>query len=152
MYRATTLLFVFMITIMMGACAAPINHATPSGRPEVTIRGRVSSQVQSEVMNLMINRKYSVKSSSVNILVFEKPIEGTMAAVLFGSQYNTTPHARATFNIFEVGDSTRVVASFAAITNPGSSFERTTSLDNNPESANYQTRLDEIKQRIEAGK
>lgn len=152
MNRLTALIFVLFTAMLLGACAAPVNHDTPSGRPEVTIRGRVSSQAQAEIMNLMLNRKYSVKSSSPNLIVFEKPLEGTMNAVLFGSQYNTTPYARATFTIFETGESTRVVASFAAITNPGSSFERVTSLDNNQETAKYQDRLDEIKRRIETGK
>lgn len=145
-------LVVSLLFVTMGACAAPVKHDTPSGRPEVSIRGRVGSQVQSEIMNMMLNNRYGIKSSSTNIIVFEKPFDNVMASVLFGSKYDSTPCARVAFNIFEVGDSTRVVASFAAITNPGSSFERSTPLDNNPDTVKYQTGLNEIKQRIESGK
>jgi len=152
MKLATKCLLLSLMTILLGACAAPVRHETASGRPEVTIRGKVGNQVQAEIANLMLNRRYSVKSSSPNILVFEKPFDNAMASVLFASQYDVTPYARITYNVFEIGDSTRIVASFAAITNPGSAFERVTPLDNNPDTLWYQTKLNEIKQRIEAGK
>jgi len=145
-------IFILMITFVLGACATPVKHNTPSGRPEVVISKKVGKQVQAEIMNLMLNNRCNVKSSTDNLLVFERPIENVLAAALLGSKYDSTPAARITFNIIEMVDSTRVVASFAAITNPGSAFERITPMDNNADTANYQMRLNEIKQRIEMGK
>lgn len=146
--------FVFLLTItfVLGSCATLVKHNTPSGRPEVVISGKVGKQVQSEIMNLMLNNRYNVKSSTDNLLVFERPIENVLTAVLLGSKYDSTPAARITFNIIEMADSTRVVASFTAVTNPGSAFERITPMNNHADTANYQMRLNEIKERIEMGK
>ncbi|MHA1355493.1 MAG: hypothetical protein ACTSR1_10005 [Candidatus Heimdallarchaeota archaeon] len=134
------------------ACATPVKHNTPSGRPEITISGKVGKQVQAEIMNLMLNNGYNVKSSTDTLLVFERPIKNVMAAALLGSRYDSTPAARISFNIIEMGASTRVVASFAAVTNPGSAFERITPMNNNADTVNYQMRLNEIKQSIEMDK
>ena len=144
---------VSLCSLLLCSCAAPVNHNTPSGRPEVSIKGRSGSQVQSEIMNMMLNHRYSIKSSSTNIIVFEKVFDNNvMASFVFGSRYDSTPHARVTFNIFEVGDSTRVIASFEAITNPGSAFERSTPLDNNPDTEKYQKELNDIKLRMESSR
>lgn len=44
---------------------------------------------------------------------------------------------------------TRVVADFAIITNPGSSFERRTDFNNNQDSVQIQSMLDQIKAELE---
>lgn len=56
------------------------------------------------------------------------------------------------FNIIEMQETTRIVTSFAAVTNPGSAFERITQMDNHADTANYQMRLNEIKAKIEGNK
>jgi hypothetical protein len=137
--------------IAIVGCATPIRHDTPSGRPEVTVRGNLAKPIHREITNAMLNRGYNVKSSTETLLVFERPLDNAMASVLLGSQYDSTPAARITYSIVESMDWTRVVASFAAVTNPGSAFERITPLNNNPDTAEYQALLNEIKVRLESG-
>lgn len=152
MKKRANYIFMLMIILLFAACATPVRHNTSSGRPEIIISGKAGKQVQGEIMNLMLNNGYNVKTSTDTLLVFERPIENVLAAVLLGSKYDSTPAARISVNIIEMVDSTRVVASFAAVTNPGSAFERITPMNNNADTANYQMHLNEIKQRIEMGR
>jgi hypothetical protein len=140
----------FSLLVLTG-CATPVHHETPSGRPEVTIQGNLAKAVQGEITNEMLNRGYNVKSSGETLLVFERPIDNAMASVLLGSQYDSTPSARITYSIVESMNTTRVVASFVAVTNPGSAFERLTPLNNNPDTVEYQALLNDIKTRLEGG-
>ena len=142
-------LAIAIVALLVNGCTMPVTHYTPSGRPEVTINGKVGKEVHAEITNLMLNNGYNVKKATDNLLVFEKPYQSTMAAVFFGSQYDPTPTARVTFSIVELADSTRVVASFAVVTNPGSAFERITQANNHPSTLKYQKRLDEIKVKLE---
>lgn len=142
---------VILVAIVAG-CATPMIHNTPSGRPEITVGNKAGKRVLAEITNLMVNKGYNVKSSSDSLIIFEKPIEGTMAAMLLGSRYDSTPAARITYNIIETETTTRVIASFAAITNPGSAFERITPMNNNPDTAGYQMHLNEIKEKLEGGR
>jgi hypothetical protein len=138
-----------LITAHFVGCATPVVHNTPSGRPEITVSGKVGKRASAEITNLMVNRGYNVKVSSDTLIVFEKPIESTMAAVLLGSRYDSTPAARITYNIIETEATTRVIASFAAVTNPGSAFERITPMNNIQDTDTYQMRLNEIKAKLE---
>lgn len=149
--KPKTLSISIISAVALVGCATPVRHDTPSGRPEVTIRGNLAKPVQGEITNAMLNRGYNVKSSAETLLVFERPIDNAMACVLLGSQYDSTPAARVTYSIVESMDTTRVVASFAAVTNPGSAFERVTPLNNNPDTAEYQALLNDIKARLESG-
>jgi hypothetical protein len=97
----------------------------------------------------MLNRGYNVKSSTSTLLVFEKPIDNILASVLLGSRYDSTPAARVTYTIIETDTSTRVVASLAAITNPGSAFEQVTPMDNSKDSLIFQQFLNELKSSLE---
>lgn len=85
LYTIVTFPFFFM------ACATPVVHSTPSGRPEVSVNGRVAKQAHAEIMNLMLNNRYNVKATSDTLLVFEKPIENVLAVALLGSKYDSSP-------------------------------------------------------------
>lgn len=152
MNKQTNSVIILLIIFVLSACATPVKHNTASGRPEIVISGKVGKQAWAEIMNLMLNNGYNVTTSTDSLLVFEKPIDNIMASLVLGSQYDRTPAARVTINIIEMVNSTRVVSSFAVVTNPGSAFERITPMNNNPDTASYQMRLKEIKQRIETGK
>lgn len=139
---------IILLTIIVG-CAKPVIHDTPSGRPEITISGKVGKLVLADITGFMINRGYNLKVSSDTLLVFEKPLEGTMAGMLLGSSYDSTPNARVTYTIIETGTATRVIASFAAITNPGSAFEHITPMNHIQDTIEFQSRLNKIKAKIE---
>lgn len=141
-------LFVSLLFVAAG-CATPIMHLTPSGRPEVTVTGRVGEQVVARITDRMLNSGYNVKTATKTLMVFEKPIDNVLAAALLGSRYDSTPAARITYTIIETDASTRVVASLAAITNPGSAFERVTPMDNSKDSVGVQQFLTELKSSLE---
>jgi len=116
----------------------------------VTVQGKVGKELRAEISNMMLNTGYNVKNSSESLMVFEKPVQNVLAAVLYGSQYDSSPAARVSYSIVETDYLTRVVASFAVVTNPGSAFERVTPMDNNPDTRGFQMRLDEMKAFLEA--
>ncbi len=142
--------FLILSVLLFTACASTqITHDTPSGKPEVTISGKVASQVKPEIINFMINDSFDMKSSTDTILIFEQLSNDLLVSAMFGSKYDALPASRVTYNIIEMADTTRVVVSFAIVTNPGSAFERITQKNNSKKTANYQVQLDKIKQSIE---
>ena len=138
------------VALSLAGCNG-VKHETASGRPEVTIRSS-AEPVKSAVTGFLVNAGYSITKSSDIQVVGERTPDNAMAAVLFGSQYDSTPKARITYTILPLGGTTRVIADMAIVTNPGSAFERVTPLNNVPESAGVQRSLIDVKAALEAGK
>jgi hypothetical protein len=130
--------------IAVGACATPVTHQTASGKVEVTVTG-AQEPVKAELVNVMVNRGYTINRDSPFQIVFEKPIMNGLAAALLGSRYNSTPDARVSFTITQNGQATRIVGDLAVITNPGSGFEMRTDFNNSQDSAQIQLMLDGIR-------
>src|SRR5213082_3498511 len=123
------LLSVLFVTLPSAVgCVAPVQHNTPSGRPEVNIGGVTRATVQSYLTNEMLNHGYNLTSETESRLVFDRPMDNPMAGAVFGSEYDSIPNARITYTIAERGGAIRIVSDIRAITNPGSAFERQTDL------------------------
>lgn len=147
--KDSTLTLVISLFFLVAGCATPIKHLTPSGRPEVTITGRVGEQIVARITNRMLDSGYNVKMATKTLMVFEKPIDNVLAAALLGSHYDHTPAARVTYTIIETEGYTRIVASLAAITNPGSAFERVTPMNDSKDSVRVQQFLAALKSSLE---
>jgi hypothetical protein len=140
-----------LLSTLLAGCLATVQHQTASGRPEVTIAGKVARRVQATLTNDMLNLGYVPKARSDTVAVFEKPQEA-MSQFLFGGIGESKPVYRLTFDIVESDASTRVVGSYAAVQNPGGGggrVEKVISLDDIPESKEIQATLDALRQRIE---
>jgi hypothetical protein len=150
MRKTSSYICALLLSVLLAGCATGVVHNTPSGRPEITITGKVGKVAAGEITNMMVDRGYNVKSSTDNLMVFEKPLQGA-ASILLASNYDVTPVGRVTFNIIENPTATRVVASLAAITNAGSAFEKSTNWNDSKDAVQYQSLLNDIKLRIERG-
>ena len=82
-------------------------------------------------------------------IAFDKPTENLAAVAFLGSRYDSTPNNRASFYITPSPPVTRIVADFAIITNPGSSFERRTDFNRAEDTKQIQALLDQIKTDME---
>lgn len=139
---------ILTVVLLFNACTTQIKHNTPSGRPEITINGQVGKRIQAEIMNLVLNNGYDLKSSTNTLMIFERPVKDMFFRMLLASNYDSKPATRITIIIIETANSTRIIASFVAVTNPGSAFERILSLNNNPDTAEFQIQLNKIKETI----
>lgn len=140
---------ILLITLGLAACATPIKHDTASGKVEATIKGASKATVKDRLTDAMINKGYSVTKSDDTVISFDRPVDNPMAAMFFGSRYDSTPNARVTFNLISKKGMVRVVADCQLITNPGSAFEQKTNVNNNAETANIQGWLNGIKSELE---
>ncbi len=131
-------------------CGTPVQHATASGNVEVTISAPTADVVKAALVNEMVNRGYRITKDTPYEVVFDKPVENFAAQLLLGSRYDGVPNARISYMIAATPPTVRVVADMAIITNPGSSFERRTPLNNGQDSMQVQTILDSIKTKLEA--
>ncbi|MFN3827809.1 MAG: hypothetical protein ACK4NR_09325 [Micavibrio sp.] len=143
------MLFTVIMSVVLAGCATPIQHNTPSGKVEVTIKGTSKSTVKDRITDSMINRGYSVTKSDDTVISFDRPVDSPMAAVFFGSRYDSTPNARVAYNIIQTKGAVRVVADCSIVTNPGSAFEKKTNMNNNAATADIQSWLNEIKINLE---
>lgn len=140
---------ILVLAALLSSCATPVQHNTASGKPEVNIRGQVAKQAKGKLINQMINKGYNIKSESNSLVVFEKAMENFMAGVLLGSRYDTTPNARISATIVENSTCTRIILNFAAVTNPGSAFEKVTQMNQVKDTMLYQDILNQIKVELE---
>lgn len=83
-------------------CATPVEHATPSKRPETTIPGAKVSEVKAELVSRMVDFGYSPTKTSGLVLAFERPSDSIAAALIYGSDYDRTPNARISYTIVEL--------------------------------------------------
>ena len=132
------------------SCVSPVTHNTPSGKPEVTVTLIEPEDVRGALISEMMSRGYTLNDANDFLLSFDRPVENFLAAALLGSQYDSTPNARITFSIAPIGDSVRVVADLAIITNPGSGFERRTDMNQGQDSPKIQQMLYSIRDRLQA--
>ena len=140
-----------VLILLVSACATPVAHHTPSGKPEVTISSTDGELIKNLVISEMIDRGYSVSSEREYSIAFDRPVENVFAAALLGSQYNSTPNARITYTVVRTPNGlSRVVATLQVVTNPGSPHERYTDASGNRDSVEIQALLDRVRDRIEA--
>ncbi|MDG4475644.1 hypothetical protein [Thiovibrio frasassiensis] len=142
MNRIFLVLF-FLVGLTGCASVQPLN--TPSSKPEVTIPNGQKKAVIDKITNMMLGRGYKIKNINEYSAVFGKPLQSTGAAILFGSQFNTTPEGRISYNIVDTTKGVRVIGTLEVVTNPGSGLERVTDLSQNSKNAHeYQQLLEEV--------
>lgn len=130
--------------VLMTSCAVQ-PHSTVSGHPEVTVPGQVAQKLSNDIVNAMVDRGYTIKTQSANLLAFDRPAGDSFTAMLFfGSKFAAVPNARIEYTLAELSDSTRVVATLKVVTNPGSAFERFTDLSAGKDSHHVQDLLNQI--------
>ena len=127
----TKILALLLLPFLLAACATPITHNTPSGRPEVTISGVKKSVVRERLTDEMLNKGYTIAQSGDSLIVFEHAIDNAMVAFMFSTKFNSTPIARISYSLSETKKGIRIIADCNAVSNPGSGFEQKTSLNNN---------------------
>jgi hypothetical protein len=146
------ILFALAALVCLSGCvtdaASSYAPATPSGKPEVTIRAPLP-QIKSAIISRAMNRGYSVTRDTDYLLQVEKPSDNMAAQILLGSRYDSTPNERYVFTFAPGKDEVRVVAATMFVTNPGSAFEQLTPITTGKGIQQTQVSLDEIKSQLE---
>jgi hypothetical protein len=110
-------------------CATDAPLTTPSKRPEVTIQDASRKEVVEALTGMMIDNGYLVKSIGDYTAEYARRMPGAGSARLFaGSSYDSTPEAKAHFDIVDSQQSVRVVASLMLVRKPGGASESVTDL------------------------
>ena len=117
----------FLIVLLSG-CTTVKPLDTLTGKPEVIIPEASKSEIADQITNAMLSWDFQLQKRDENILFFSKGDQRLGSSLLFGSRYDSTPEWRFTYNIVDHLEGIRVIANIAAITNPGSAFERVTDL------------------------
>ncbi|RWC04209.1 MAG: hypothetical protein EOQ56_04290 [Mesorhizobium sp.] len=139
----------FSCATVLAACQG-VQHATPSGKPEVTIAAP-SADVKTAFVGTLTNLGYTMTKDSTFQIAMERPIDNVMANVLLSSSYDPTVEGRLTATFLEMGGNTRVTTDMGVVRNGGSAFEAVTPVHNSPDSVGLQMLLQEIKTGLESG-
>jgi hypothetical protein len=139
---------IWLLATLCG-CAAPVQHGTASGKPEVTISNTTQDIVKPLVVNRMLSAGYRITRDTQFELAFDAPVQNVAAQVLLGSKYDSQPNARVSYSFASTGTGLRVVADIAIITNPGSGFERRTEMNQSADSPLIQNMLDAVRSEVE---
>jgi len=150
MDKTLRLIMAAALLAILAGCET-VQHATPSGRPEVTISA-ASNDVKTAFVGTLTNLGYALTKDTDFQIVMEKPVENVMANVLMASQYDPTVEARVTATFLDMSGTTRVTTDLGIVRNGGSAFEAVTPMNNNPDSIGLQMLLQEIKTGLESGK
>jgi hypothetical protein len=151
MTRALVRAVLVASALLLAACEDPVDHATASGRPEVTVATRDTEMVKATLVNEMLDGGFTLLSDSAHQLVFEQPAGDLMSWLLYAEDVDDTPNARIAYTIAPSPAGVRVVGDLAMISRPGTPAERRTSLNNSRASAELQQALFRLKQAIERG-
>ncbi len=123
--KAISVIVAIIGAFAISACAdAPVRLDTPSGNPEVSIAGVSKKQVADALVNRLLSKGWTLTTTNDYQLVFRHPLDSIGASLLYGSQYNVNPDARATISLVDAEGGVRVMVTLQAVTNPGSQFEQ----------------------------
>src|SRR5690606_37312044 len=122
-------IFAIALALLALSGCQTVQHATPSGRPEVTIRAPANN-VKLAYIGTLTNLGYSMIRDTNYQIVMEKPVDNFMANLLMGSEYDPTVEARITATFLELGNQTRVTTDMGIVRNGGSAFEAVTPFNN----------------------
>ena len=141
------------IILSLSGCTTlqPLNTST--GKPEIIITETNKKEVADAIINTMLSWDFQLQKRDEYILVFGKRDTRIISGVLLGSQYDTTPEWRITYNLVDYANGVRIMVSIFAITNPGSAFERITDFSKgSKDSHNIQSFLNQLKETLETQK
>lgn len=136
--------------VILSGCAAPQPLATASGRAEVTVKAP-KARIQGALTSVLINAGATVKQVTEFCVVGGKRTDSVGKSLFFGSKYDSIPEDRIRFDIIDLPEGVRVVATCMVVTNPDSGFERITPIA--PGAAVYkdlQKGLELMKTKLEA--
>ena len=122
----------------------PARLNTPSGNPEVSLKGVSRKAFASALVNRMLDKGWQIKSSDEFQVVFKRQLDSVGAMMLFGSNTNAFPEARASYALVERDDQLRVMGTAAIVTNPGSGLEQVTEDRNGNDLRSMQDALDGV--------
>lgn len=112
---------------MLAGCTSPPKINTPSGQPEVVIRGATKKQIADRIAGNALATGAQIKSVNEYAVVIGKRATNDFASqLLYGSRYDGVPEYRVHFGLVDVPNGVRVFSRAEIVTNPGSAFERVT--------------------------
>jgi membrane-associated protease RseP (regulator of RpoE activity) len=140
------ILIAICMVIFFAGCATikPLN--TTTGKPEIIITDTAKKDISDAIVNTMLSWDFQLQKRDDYILVFGKKNTNIASSVLLGSRYDAVPEWRFTYNLVDYADGVRIIANIAAVTNPGSAFERITDFSKGSQDAqNIQSFLENLK-------
>ena len=137
------------LVVLVAGCAKPVKHNTASGKAEVFFPTQNIQAVKRTVVSVFINRGYMITQDSDFQLAFDRPVQNTFAAAFLGSRYDSKPNARVTTTFIAGNRNTRVIVDASIITNPGSAFEKRTSLNNNADTLKIKAELETAARKVQ---
>lgn len=124
---------------------------TPSGRPEVFIAGATKKKILDPLVRTALSGGGHIVRQNDYELVIGKRDERLRAMIFGGSTYDPYPENRAVFTFIEEPGGVRLFLTEQIVTNPGSPFERITTLDLKKSLLSHQQILENIREGILAG-
>lgn len=87
-------LWILGLALALGACAAPIQHQTASGRPEVLIHNTAPDSAKAAIVNGMMSRQYRISRDTPYEIAFDKPVDEGMDPIKSGRSWLAFPTPR----------------------------------------------------------
>ncbi|HBG51138.1 MAG TPA: hypothetical protein DDW89_04910 [Gammaproteobacteria bacterium] len=148
-FNVRLMVVVSAVALLMQGCASPVIHATPSGKPEVTIRGVDPQRVSEELLNSGLNAGFSLVRQDNNQITLQRRSESAVHSALFGTGHDQNVYGRVVFTFFAVASDTRVVADCSMVSNAGTPFEKSSDLNGSEGSRDVQAFLSKLKSHLE---
>ena len=140
----TTIAWLLIAVCLSGCAGTQIQHNTASGRPERVFQAPPEA-VRSALATELVNRGYRITKESQSLIEGEKYTDKLGAVIAYSTQYDSRVMVRVTYTMIPTAEGTRVVGDIAAVSNPGSGFERSHPLQNTQSAADMQNALNGLK-------
>jgi hypothetical protein len=145
-FNIVLITFIFIVV----SCYPTQYAATPTVKPEIIINSVDKSKIKSEIINYYMDLNYSVVNETDYSILLSSPEEkfGNAAYQVVANEYNNTSHVNLRFNMANIENSTRVLASVQLIIKKDNGREDVTDITNDL-SVNLLRVLNHIKSQVE---
>ena len=148
MKRAIVLVALIGLSSFFTGCVAPLK--TPSGRPEIFIKGATKPEVMEQIVLETMNFGYAVQEQTDYSILVVTDADDFSSQMFFGSQFNSTPQKQLRCSLAQTASGVRVMGTFAVVTNPGSGYAKKTDMSKSEGAHQIQAIFEKIRERLEA--
>ena len=135
-----------MCTIVSCQTMSPSNQS--SGLPHVLLENTSSSIVMNTIVSSMNNSGFKVISTKDSTVVVTRPSGPELAADVFGASFSGTAEIRIAYTITRSGSAVQVSADISLVANPGTSYEKSASLNDTKYARSMQASLETLKSAV----
>ena len=124
-HKLSTFLGTAVLAMGGSGCMTAAPLGTPSGQPEVLIRGANKAQTMKAVTEIVVGFGFRLQQQNERVAIFTRPCTEFEYKLATRAKWGTTPDYRVTCVLLDQPKGIRIVADVEVVANAGTDAQRT---------------------------